>query len=416
MFQHYWRMPEGFLVGAGLIGVGLALQMIVGPVQWAAFAFPINFIVLALYLALLALLYGLRHKARGIQFLLTPQAAVPALVYAAGLTIVMGLTRQGAADAPPSDPIGLTRMLAFWPFVLVYVWLTTIVGLIAIRQVLHFRWREVPSLLCHLGLFVAIVAATLGSADLQRLKLTATEGQPEWRAFDAKGNVHELPLAIELQDFSIKEYPPKLMLIDSKSGKGIPADRPQQLLIDKHFEEGTLGHWRIRILKNWDQAAPVMERDTTHYVEWRSQGALSALLVEAQPLHNEQPQGKPLRGWITCGSYLFPFQELALNKHVSLVMAQREPERYTSQVLIYTQAGEKYKTTIEVNNPARVAGWSIYQLSYDERMGRWSETSTFELVADPWLPAVYAGIYILLLGAILLFASAQKRKSEATSL
>ena len=43
-------------------------------------------------------------------------------------------------------------------------------------------------------------------------------------------------------------------------------------------------------------------------------------------------------------------------------------------------------------------------------MGRWSETSTFELVKDPWLPAVYVGIYMLLVGAILTFIVSQKRR------
>ena len=66
--------------------------------------------------------------------------------------------------------------------------------------------------------------------------------------------------------------------------------------------------------------------------------------------------------------------------------------------------------TVEVNKPVTVDGWKIYQLSYDEAMGRWSETSTFELVKDPWLPAVYVGIYLLLAGAILTFITAQKRR------
>ena len=36
----------------------------------------------------------------------------------------------------------------------------------------------------------------------------------------------------------------------------------------------------------------------------------------------------------------------------------------------------------------------------------------FELVRDPWLPAVYTGIIMMVLGAICLFVNAQKRKEE----
>ena len=179
MFNALWKMREGFVTGAGLILVGLLLQYTAGPIDWSAFAFPINAIVLALYLLLLVIIYALRHRVRLFSYLFTVEAAVPTLIYAAILTVAMGLTRQVAPHERAIDPIGLTRMLSFWPFVLIYARLAGIVGLIAIRQILHFRLREAPSLLSHIGLFIAIVAATLGSADMERVKLKATTDMPE---------------------------------------------------------------------------------------------------------------------------------------------------------------------------------------------------------------------------------------------
>lgn len=239
MFNALWKMREGFVTGAGLILVGLLLQYTAGPIDWSAFAFPVNAIVLALYLLLLIIIYALRHRVRLFSFLFTVEAAVPTLIYAAILTVAMGLTRQVAPHERAIDPIGLTRMLSFWPFVLIYARLAGIVGLIAIRQILHFRLREVPSLLSHIGLFIAIVAATLGSADMERVKLKATTDMPEWRATHDQGFM-ELPLAIQLEKFTIDEYPPKLLLINSKTGKSIPEKNPQIVLIDKHFQEGML--------------------------------------------------------------------------------------------------------------------------------------------------------------------------------
>lgn len=292
MFNALWKMREGFVTGAGLILVGLLLQYTAGPIDWSAFAFPLNAIVLALYLLLLVIIYALRHRVRLFSFLFTVEAAVPTLIYAAILTVAMGLTRQVAPHERAIDPIGLTRMLSFWPFVLIYARLAGIVGLIAIRQILHFRLREVPSLLSHIGLFIAIVAATLGSADMERVKLKATTDMPEWRATHDQGFM-ELPLAIQLEKFTIDEYPPKLLLINSKTGKSIPEKNPQIVLIDKHFQEGMLSQWRIRVHKNYPLAAPVMADDTTKYVEWGSSGAVTALLVEAQPMKNGKEVGKP---------------------------------------------------------------------------------------------------------------------------
>lgn len=409
MFNRLWKMKEGFVTGAGLILVGLALQYSVGPIDWSAFAFPINAICLVLYLAFLALIYALRHRVRLFSFFFTTEAAVPTLLYAALLTVAMGLTRQVAPHERAIDPIGLTRMLSFWPFVLIYGRLTGIVGLIAIRQILHFRLRELPSLLSHLGVFIAIVAATLGSADMERVKLTASMDMPEWRATHEQGFL-ELPLAIQLEKFTIDEYPPKLLIINSKTGKSIPAKNPEIVLVDKHFREGKLLKWRIRVRQNLPLAAPVVTSDTVRYVGWGSSGAVTALLVEAQPMEGDRAVGKPLVGWVTCGSYLFPFQELKLTKDLSLVMARREPERYASRIHVYTRSQKNIVATVEVNKPVSIDGWRIYQLSYDESMGRWSETSTFELVKDPWLPAVYVGIYLLLAGAVLTFIFSQKRR------
>ena len=292
MFNEVWKMKEGFVFGAGLILVGLALQFSVGPIHWSDFAFPINLIFLIVFLLILILAYWLRRRVRLFSFLLTAEAAVPTLIYAAALTVVMGLTRQVSAHERAIDPIGLTQMLSFWPFVLVYLLLATIVGLITLRQILHFRLRELPSLLSHVGLFLVIVTATLGSADMERVKLTATTDMPEWRATHEQGFV-ELPLAIQLEKFTIDEYPPKLLIINSQTGKSVPAKNPEIALIDKHFREGNILKWRIRVLKNLPLAAPVVTSDTTKYVEWQSSGAVTALLVEAQRMKDGRAVGPP---------------------------------------------------------------------------------------------------------------------------
>ena len=57
---------------------------------------------------------------------------------------------------------------------------------------------------------------------------------------------------------------------------------------------------------------------------------------------------------------------------------------------------------IEVNKPVSIDGWKIYQTGYDEMLGRWSDRSVIELVRDPWLPVVYIGIFMILIGTLYL--------------
>ena len=282
MWTKPWTLKEGFLLGGGLIIAGLMLQWSVGPVVWDAFVWPVNAIVLACFMLLIASIYALRKRVYAFRFAASCQAALPALCYAVALTIVMGLTRQTTGGS------GLSNMLAFWPFVLIYVYLALILGLVALRRLLHLQRlsRDLPFLLNHLGLFIAMTTATLGNADMQRLKMITTLGEPEWRALDQQGSIRELPLAIDLKRFIMETY-----------------------------DDGS-------------------------------------------------------------------------------------PRRFASEIQILTQSGKNILTTVDVNKPVEVDGWKIYQYGYDTQMGAQSSTSILELVSDPWLPAVYAGIYLMLAGAL----------------
>ena len=188
--------------------VGLALELSVGQVKWDAFAWPVNGYVFGGFLALIAIVFLLRKKVYAFQFLGTYQAAIPAMVYAVTLTIIMGLTRQKVGGTWLND------MLSFWPFVLIYVYITVILGAVTLkrlyqivnRQSSNRKWFDLPFLLNHLGLFLALTTATLGNADMQRLKMITAVGEPEWRALDANGAVKEMPLAIELKRFIMETY------------------------------------------------------------------------------------------------------------------------------------------------------------------------------------------------------------------
>lgn len=281
-----WGMTEGSFVCCGLVAVGMLLQLTVGAVRWDAMAWPANIIVLVVLLLGIISMHLLRKKVRLFRWMATLQAGIPAMVACAMLTVLMGVTRQIPSGHQPMEPIGITSMLTFWPFVLSYTWLVVLVGMVCMTRLMQPSLRNIPFLLNHLGLFIALVAGTLGNADMQDLRMVVQEGKTEWRAVDAQHRVHQLPIAIELHDFSIVEEP-KLS--------------------------------------------------------------------------------------------------------------------YLSDVTVYTKSGISLRDTIRVNKPLSVRGWKIYQYSYNEAMGADSDISIFELVSDPWLPFVYAGIFMMLAGAVWLF-------------
>lgn len=206
MWHKPWRMKEGFVIGAGLTITGLVLQFSLGPVDWSLFAWPINIIVLGIFLLLSGIIFTFRSKVYGFRFLATSTCAVPALVMTAALTIIMGLTAQVAESSPPTDFFGITKMLSFWPFVLLYLWIAFILAQVSLVQVLHFKWRRLPSLVSHLGLLISLLTATLGSADMQRLQMYTVLEQTEWRGINERNMMIELPIAIKLKQFIMETY------------------------------------------------------------------------------------------------------------------------------------------------------------------------------------------------------------------
>lgn len=410
MWKKPWGYREGATIAAGLLLTGILLQGSVGKIDWELLSWPVNIILLLVYIIVLAMVSGLSGRIYLFRWLGSYAAAVTSLAAVVVMTVIMGLIRQtGPQTVSGVAPwLGFSQMLSAWPFALLFTWLITVLGLTAFRHLYPFRWRNIPFLLNHLGLFVAVVAAVLGNADLQRLKMTTVVGKAEWRAYDEAGQQSELPLAIELQHFTIDEYPPKLMLIDNGTGKVLPEGKPEHLLLGSGEQEGQLADWRIRVVRQMAESARVATEDTVKFVAFHSIGATYAVYIEA----DNRLTGVRREGWVSCGSFLFPYKALRLDEQVSLVMPEREPQRFASDVKLYTQSGRKLEAVIEVNRPLTVEGWKLYQLSYDESKGKWSDISVFELVRDPWLPLVYIGIWMLIAGAVWMFVTASKRKEE----
>ncbi len=72
----------------------------------------------------------------------------------------------------------------------------------------------------------------------------------------------------------------------------------------------------------------------------------------------------------------------------------KSPKQYTSTLEIDGQGGIE----TSVNHPARYHGWWIYQSDYDRAQG---DFCILEAVRDPWLPVVYVGFVLMLLGALI---------------
>ena len=233
------------------------------------------------------------------------------------------------------------------------------------------------------------------------------EGETEWRVYNDNQDILELPIAIQLNDFVLEEYPPKLAVIDRESGEAQPEGSPDYFQIDERFPEGRLGKWDLKVEKYIHQA--VRNSDST-YTEVPMPGATPAALVRITDIES----GKSFSHWVCGGSIAQLYMMAPLDETYGLVMTQTEPKRFMSDIVVYTEDQRVDSTQLEVNKPLRVGNWMIYQYGYDNVAGKASTYSSFELVYDPWLPAVYAGIVLFALGSICLMWSGNKKKKGGT--
>ncbi len=90
------------------------------------------------------------------------------------------------------------------------------------------------------------------------------------------------------------------------------------------------------------------------------------------------------------------------------------PRRFASDIRVRTKRGKDFQATVDVNNPVEVDGWKIYQYGYDTQAGAQSRISIFELVRDPWLPYVYAGIFMMLAGAVFMIFCNPRKEVRAS--
>ena len=409
-----WGYTEGFLVAIAIGIAGIILQLSAGKVEPSLFASPVNSIIGALFVTGLLVVHFLAGKNRIIGWLSGVYATIPALAVLLTLSVMLGVIPQfqpvtAEELLPPtiSGRMGWHQMTTSWPFVMVCFYTLAILGLTLLERTARKQtWRDVGFYLNHLGLFFALLGGILGSADMERVTMSVKEGTVEWRSNNNEGEIKELPLAIQLDSFHIEAYPPKLVFIENETGRMLPEARPVSYQFEGVGKTVQLAGYSVEIIDYLAHAALFKDSVFTNVVPMMMEGATTAIKVKV----SKSGHTAPVEGWVSNGSYLFPHSVLQIDGTTSVAMPQQEVKRYSSHVTVYTEEGASKQAVIEVNKPLSIEAWMIYQYSYDDARGKYSDTSVFELVRDPWLKVVYTGLFMLLAGALFLFIAGPKKK------
>lgn len=393
-FHSRLQYRSSLLIVLLLLIAGVLMEWFIGHIPEALFTFPGNVWLGVAFIAIFTTVFFTSRHTAIMQLL----ASVP---FAITTTIVLGILTIGLGSIQLKDEhtsgflgkLGLDNITTTWYFAFIFFMVLVNLWLAILKRALYFQKKNITFLLNHFGLWVTLFAGVLGQGDLMRLNMQLKTDAPEWRAVDEHGHVVELPLALELKKFTMDIYPNKLYILN-KEGTPQPENNPSSILLDKDSLTHRLLDWKITLHQYIDSAVLVKENEWAKHGMW---GSTNAAYVTVENLKT----GAKETSWLASGNFQFPPQAIQLDSSYTLVMAPPEARKFESEIVVYEKSKETQRLEkIQVNHPVTVDGWKIYQTSYDEKLGRWSDTSIVELVLDPWLPLVYAGIFILIAGSV----------------
>lgn len=394
-----WGYKRAFLRCALLFLVGTTLQMAVGDFDNSFLQYPWGLILAINYCYILILINSLTDKWRWLKQLGDGYACVSSLASMVVLTIIFGLTRQDPATEGLVGALGFSRMTSSWGFNIMLFYFTTTIGLAVVDDFRHLRKRRLAAVLSHAAVFVIVAASMFGSADKQRVMVTLPLDRVVGEGTTQVGGTVELPFSLTLREFSMDEYPPKLYILDTKS----QTSSAEFLLVEAEGDEAIVDGWRIKAVRSIDKAAILPNEE--EYKPMNHVGAAPAVYVVAE----NSSTGEHYEGWVSCGSHIFEPAYLFLGKRYAVAMPRREAKRYLSKVVVADDEG-MHNFDIEVNHPARLGSWRIYQVGYDTAKGRWSTHSVVECVRDGWYSVINIALWMMLASGVVMFVTAGGRK------
>lgn len=400
MIKTFWKWPWKFrqnnLIFLGLVTVGFLVEYASGTPGVKAPPFPTNLYGLVGLLIVSAGIYIIPIFQRYIRWVMSFQFVITAVTWMGFLSLLSGFIPQGKSSLPVFfEKIAFSSLTSSVPFLLLVILICQSLLYACLNRVFRFTLRELPFLLNHLGLFIIFSAALAGSGDLVRLKMDLYKGNPEWKGYQHSfGAKVALPFALRLEKFEMDVYPPKLLVVAREGGE-IVNSFPFIRLNEKNFTKKVhLKDWDIEIEHYYTDAFQVED----HFVPVKHVGTAPAVKLKVIDKINN----KTITGWIGTGSFIFPAKLMNITESLAIALSNPQPREYRSKVSYFTKAGQKGAFDLRVNQPFLLDGWKIYQYSYDQGRGKWSNLSIVEVIRDPWLPAVYVGIYCLMAGTLLM--------------
>lgn len=391
-----WGFLEGFIVSVGLWVLAFFLELYVPLSLFPKPNFPTNAIVLATTLCLLILFKIIFSKSKLFNWLASVKAAIPSISVFLFSIILMGIFPQ--LEHGMGIPGALFNLLDSWLFLIPLTFMLIALGAAVVNRAFQLTFKNIVFTLNHAGLWICLSAGLAGNSDKIEATVQVNQGEIAWYGTTKNGSVIELPIAIELQKFEAQFYQPRLALVGNKT---IFPRTDYNLTDNSRIKIDNLVVQVVRYLPK------AFATDST-FIDARG----VPFTGPAARVQVFDSNGQNIAsGWISSLTRVTTERVLSLPDGRVLRLLPAEAKYFGSHVKIYSKKSSSVnQCLIEVNRPFRGDGWWIYQYSYDNLAGSDSHYSSFKVVYDPWLPLIYIGFAMILVGGLgLVFINDSKK-------
>jgi hypothetical protein len=250
LWDYPWKYTESFIIAIEILIAGFLVEIVSGGKGMTIPGMPINIYIILVFFAILLFLHICYKELPAIAWLSSIPAAISAISIYALMVLLLGFIPQEIQGTSKIlDYTGLSHVKSSWPFILIQFYLLTSLGMVTLKRAIPFKKKNIGFLLNHFGLWLTLLAAGLGSADLKRLSINTYEDETITNIASAQnGELYQMPFSLKLLDFDVVQYDPRLAVVDIETKKYIFGKAKSLPFAAKNIE-AEMANWKIKVLE-----------------------------------------------------------------------------------------------------------------------------------------------------------------------
>jgi hypothetical protein len=390
---HFWQVPwrfsQSLVIAGGFVLSLLAVQLLLGG-RAIAPEYPANRIAFAILS-----LVTITAAAAFVDFSFVRWLGGLHLSLACGLLIAIILIVSTLMPGEETVNSFLPRLhLAYphrgWPLAGCLAILFVNVAAAMGRRIRQFQARQISFLVLHGGILLAMGMAMCAASEMVSLSVKMPVGGSGTERFVDGEKEILLPAKLRLASFDLETYPPKLALVTAR-GDG----RERVEAAERWCAKGESFSWgeiEAKILEFLPSA--IFRMDQNGWGSTDVKGACPAAFALVKDTNGR----KLAEGWVSSGGPFSNKAELPLGIGRALVMIPPPPMIFRAEFQVVGENGRARRETVVVNRPLHIGPWWVYLTNYDVDRGDASRWAGFQIVKDPTLKYVYAGLAMILAG------------------